>query len=203
MMLEGDFGEVPEYLKEIIRKVFESSHRLALMVDDFLNISRIELGTMKYDMTKFDLAQMARGITNDFMTAAFEKKLDLQTKIEIDPCPITADENKIRQVVANIVDNSIKYTPAGFIKICLSKSFIDKTALITVEDSGMGVSEDMMKRLFQKFSRADQSPRMHTDGSGLGLYIAKRIVEDHKGRIWAESKGEGRGAKFFVELPAS
>jgi signal transduction histidine kinase len=99
----------------------------------------------------------------------------------------------------NLVDNAIKYTQKGWINIRVSRS---KTLLtFEVKDSGIGISQSEIDKLFQKFSRAEAVSRIHTGGSGLGLFIAKKIIEAHGGRIWAESEGEGKGSMFTFTLP--
>ncbi|MFC1757123.1 ATP-binding protein [Patescibacteria group bacterium] len=113
---------------------------------------------------------------------------------------VKADKNKIHQVVSNLLDNAIKYTNEGFVKISLLREK-EGFVLIKVEDSGVGISEEEVNKIFEKFTRASDVSKMHVDGAGLGLYVAKRIIEDHNGKIWAKSNGVGRGSTFFVELP--
>ncbi|MCR4342301.1 MAG: ATP-binding protein [Patescibacteria group bacterium] len=120
---------------------------------------------------------------------------------------INADEGKIKQVLSNLIDNSIKYTPvhpngpSGFVKIIFTLPKDKDVALVTIKDSGAGMSQETMGRLFDKFSRADNASKFNTAGSGLGLYVAKEFISKHNGRLWAESAGEGKGSTFFVELP--
>jgi len=99
----------------------------------------------------------------------------------------------------NLTDNAIKYTKRGSITISLKKA--GKNIRFCVSDSGMGMGEEELSNLFKKFSRGEGTSAIHTEGTGLGLYVAKEMVEAHKGKIWAESKGRGRGSKFWFELP--
>jgi len=201
MILEGDYGEVPGKMKEIVDRIFQSSNRLTMMVEDFLNISRIEMGRMKYDIVDFNLKETAENIVKDFQTN--NKKagvLDLQFSSENGEFYIKGDQNKLRQVISNIIDNALKYTESGYVKVNLSHSDLGKV-LIKIQDSGAGIPEDSLKEIFGKFNRAQQISKEHVDGSGLGLYVAERIVKDHHGKIWAESEGRGKGSTFFIELP--
>ena len=112
---------------------------------------------------------------------------------------VKADEGKIRQVVANLIDNSIKYTPKGSVHIGIDKK-PDNKVLISIVDTGVGMSKETLSRLFGKYVRAENASRTNVGGTGLGLYVAKSFIELHDGRIWAESKGEGKGSCFFIEL---
>ncbi|KKT59208.1 MAG: Sensor histidine kinase, partial [Parcubacteria group bacterium GW2011_GWC1_44_26] len=112
------------------------------------------------------------------------------------------DEGKLRQVVSNLIDNSIKYTPHGEISMLLYKSPDKKKIIFSLSDTGIGMSELTKEKIFKKFSRAEGVSKVYTEGTGLGLYVAKEIVKKHEGRIWAESKGEGHGSSFYVELEA-
>lgn len=110
------------------------------------------------------------------------------------------DLGKLRQVVTNLVDNAIKYTPKGGVSILLRKSHDKKHILFSISDTGIGMSKETLQKIFKKFSRAEGVSRVYTDGSGLGLYIAKRMIKKHEGRIWATSKGVGLGSTFSLEL---
>ena len=112
------------------------------------------------------------------------------------------DKEKINnQVVTNLIDNSFKYTPEGEVTVSLSR--IGQKIRFSVSDTGVGISSETIPQLFSKFKRAANANVVNMHGTGLGLYIAKEIVTAHKGMIWAESKGEGKGACFVVELPCA
>ena len=112
---------------------------------------------------------------------------------------VYADQGKISQVIGNIIDNALKYTPAGSIKVSLSSA--DGRVKITVADTGVGLEAEDISRLFEKFIRADGAGNVNYSGTGLGLYVAKQMVEAHQGKIWMESPGKNKGSTFFVELP--
>lgn len=201
MLMEGSYGDIPEKAMEAIDRVSQSSQHLVALVEDLLNISRIESGKMSYNFVSVDLEKMTEDIIGALLPNAQKSKLDLTFETDKDgPYLISADNEKIRQVILNLIDNSIKYTPSGFIKVRLSKDKASNKISLRVEDSGVGVSPELMDRLFEKFSRGDDKNKLHVNGTGLGLYVAKEIIKAHKGDIWVESPGEGKGSTFFVEF---
>lgn len=197
MLLDGSFGTVNEKQNEAIDRVYKSSRHLTNIVEDLLNVTKIEQGGMSYIMNPFDLTAVVQALVNDLSITAQKKGLQLTFNGESNIL-INADMEKLRQVVLNLIDNAIKYTEKGEIVVSLSKTPLDEI-LLSVKDSGAGVPADIIPTLFQKFSRGEGG-RMNTGGSGLGLYLAKEIVEAHKGSIWLESKGRGQGSTFFIKL---
>jgi signal transduction histidine kinase len=198
MVLDGDFGEVNAKAKEAISRIFESSNNLALIIEDFLNVSKIEGGGMKYEMVPFSLSEISRDMTRDLSITA--EKRGLTMSFDGDPdadCMVNGDKEKVRQVVLNFIDNSIKYTKAGTIAVSVKK--VDGKVVFKVTDTGMGMTPEIKESLFKKFVRGDGA-RMNTTGSGLGLYLAKEIVEAHKGRVWVDSEGPDKGSTFAFEL---
>ena len=207
MILEGSYGKISATTKSVMDKIFQSSQRLVLIIGDFLDISHIEQGTMQYDFAPMDAKELVKNLADEFKTTidnSKDKSKILKISFEADEKEnfgVNADRNKIRQVVSNLIDNSIKYTPKGFVKVSLSKISENGNVLLKIEDSGIGISAETMLNLFKKFGRAKSLSSAYANGSGLGLYVAKEIIKAHKGKIWAESEGEGKGSKFFVELP--
>jgi len=200
MLLEGDFGMVGEKQKEAINRVFESSIHLSKVVEDLLNVSKIEAGGMKYEMAPFDMEKAASDLAADLSVTAKNKGLDLTFASDNKPpYMINGDMEKIRQVMLNVIDNAIKYTEKGSIKVMLAKDQARKTIKISVTDTGMGISAEDKEKLFQKFSRG-AGGKINTGGSGLGLYLAKTIVEAHGGTIAIDSPGAGLGSTFSIEL---
>lgn len=204
MLLEGSFGKLPKETQVPLKRIFDSSLRLVALVGDFLNLSRIERGKMEYNFKKTNLRKLVSDTVEEFKamnSKNLEIKFEADGKEELD---VAVDENKIRQVFTNIIDNAVKYTPKGFVHIFLYKNPEKKTVIFKVKDSGMGMNSETRSRIFQKFSRAREGiSKIDTEGLGMGLYIAKRIVNDHGGRVWAESSGEEKGSSFYVELPVN
>ena len=139
------------------------------------------------------------GITSSL---AAEKKLDLRVEAGSDrELSVVADRTRIQQVMINLVNNAIKFTDNGRISICAERQG-EGAALITVRDTGLGISPDKLETIFQEFTQIDTSTTRKAGGTGLGLPISRRLVEMHGGRLWADSRGiPGEGSSFFVELP--
>ena len=201
MILEGTYGDTSLKIKGAVDKIFQSAQRLIYIVNDLLDISRIEQGRFQLALEEVKIANVLRDVVEELKPNAEKKSLDLSFSVSVDDAEvkIKADPSKIRQVLTNLVDNAIKYTPSGYVKAELKKD--GNGILISVKDSGAGMSQETLSNLFQKFTRAKNVTKLHTDGSGLGLYIAKQIIDAHQGKIWAESAGEGQGSRFCVELP--
>jgi signal transduction histidine kinase len=115
-------------------------------------------------------------------------------------CTIHADIGKVRQVIMNIIDNSMKYTQKGTITVVAHDNVQAKTMRITIQDTGVGMSAETLDEVFEKFVRAKNAHNINTTGTGLGLFVAKKMVESMGGKVWAESDGEGRGSRFCVEF---
>jgi signal transduction histidine kinase len=203
MILEGSFGPIAGKLKDAVDKIFQSSESMVLVIEDYLNISKIELGRMQYAMSDFDFKKLVEDIAVELTPTIKKAGLDVSVHKELGKnYRIKGDSGKLRQVITNLIDNSIKYTPKGSIRIELSKNDISRKILFAVSDTGVGFSKETLPHLFEKFKRAKNANNVNIHGTGLGLFIAKQIIEAHKGRIWAQSQGEGKGATFFVEVDA-
>ncbi|MDB5204493.1 MAG: hypothetical protein JWP09_521 [Candidatus Taylorbacteria bacterium] len=202
MMLEGDFGELTVAIKSGIETIFKSSQSLVVLVGDYLDVSRMDQGRMKYDFSDFDLRKVAEQVVNEMKPNI--KISGLEFKSEVDQTSdlfVHGDEGKIKQVISNLIDNSIKYTPKGWIDLTVKRDNRDKI-LILIKDSGVGIDEKVIPKLFDRFTRAPDASKTNIQGTGLGLYVAKKMVEAHRGRIWVESPGKGLGSTFTMELDA-
>jgi signal transduction histidine kinase len=200
MMLEGNFGVLTKPETESLEKVFSSNERLIQLVENLLNISRIESGRLQFDYKEVDLNKMVESVVEELSGNAKKKNLILEYKTPVKPLPaIKIDEEKIRQVVMNLIDNGIKYTKQGSVTIRLEQG--EHKVKFSVADSGMGIKSGDIINLFKKFSRGTGTSLIHTEGTGLGLYVARMMIEAHHGKIWAESDGEGKGSRFCFELP--
>ncbi len=201
MLAEGDFGKVSKKQKDALDRVYQSSKHLTLVVEDLLNVAKIEQGGMQYAMKPFDLSKVVSNIVKDFSVTATQKNIEFSFENDKNTnYQVNGDMEKIRQVVLNFIDNAIKYTKKGKI---ISKLFKDSenNIIFSVEDTGMGITPEVIDSLFVKFSRGNGG-KMNTSGSGLGLYLAKEIIEAHKGKVWAESPGKDLGSTFFMQLKA-
>jgi signal transduction histidine kinase len=201
MMQEGSFGQVPPKIIDNLNKIYISNERLIGLVENLLDISRIESGRQEYQWSKIHLEDLAGTIVENLKNNAKEKDLKLFFHKPKKPTPlIVVDANKLHEVMMNFVDNSIKYTKKGQIDVSVSAE-PDGSATFCVKDTGMGIAPEIKPLLFRKFSRGKNSFRIHTEGVGLGLYVAKMLIDAHKGKIWAESEGLEKGATFCFSLP--
>ncbi len=200
MLLEGSFGQIGPEPKEAVDRINESSRNLAMIVEDLLNVTKIESGGMKYEMAPFNLGEIVADASRDMAVIANKKGIIL-TYIEekgIDHV-VVGDKEKIRQIILNFVDNAVKYTKDGTIEVKVKK--VGPKIIFSVQDSGMGIKPEILSTLFNKFVRGEGS-KMNGSGSGLGLYLAKEIAQAHHGRTWAESPGPNLGSTFYLELDA-
>ena len=205
MLLEGTFGAFGnERHRSVVDKIYRSSEHLVTMIDDFLNITRIERGQMSYAFAKIDLSNVVREIVEDVKVSAKSEGLTIlyEPLREEGEYSVVADHLKVAQVVSNLLDNAIKYTPrGGTITIRITKDPGTENTVLAITDTGMGIAPETMPRLFQRFSRDMKMAHLHGEGSGLGLYIARQIMDAHNGSIRAESPGVGKGATFFISFP--
>ncbi len=202
MLLEGSFGTITKEQTEAVDRVYQSSKHLAMVVEDLLNVSKIEQGGMKYVMDPFDIRKQAHELAMDLKVTAEKKGLVLTFVSDSElPHTVYGDMEKIRQVLLNFIDNSVKYTEKGSIEVSV-KTIVKagkNVVRFAVKDTGMGISPETKAKLFQKFSRGEGG-KINTGGSGLGLYLAKEIAAAHKGMVDVESEGMGKGSTFVLEM---
>lgn len=195
----GDFGVLPESVKDPISKAERINNGLIRLIDDLLNVSRVERGKMEFLFEKTDIQKLAESVYEQLVPQAQEKNLKLVYIKPKGPVPeVIIDREKLKQVINNLVDNAIKYTKQGTVELSLLKGA--GNVLIRVKDSGKGISKEETASIFQKYGRGKEAGKQ-ASGLGLGLYLAKVVVEQHKGKIWVESKGVGKGSTFVVSLP--
>jgi len=200
MIIEGSYGQIPELVKEKLQNVFISNERLIQIVNTLLDISKIDLGKMEIKKEPVQIEEIIQSCYDDLKIEAQKKGLNFVFEKPETPLPkINADPLRIRQVFMNLIDNAIKYTPKGEIKMTVSQK--GNSILFLIKDSGAGLTEKEKKEIFQSFTRGSAGLDYFIEGTGLGLSIAKKITELHQGKIWAESEGKDKGSTFFVELP--
>jgi signal transduction histidine kinase len=196
---DGTLAGVPtEKIVEIAKKISTAASRTLAMVNNLLDMRKIEEGRMVYMFEQTDVVAPIRMITSDLETLAKDKGLSLTFESSQNEIVLNMDIQKFTQVIQNLIDNAVKYTDAGWVKVGVQLN--DGKVLFTVSDSGRGISKDFASNMFTQFAR-DPALAQDTKGTGLGLFIAKQIVEAHGGRIWASSEGEGSGSVFSVEIP--
>lgn len=200
LLLEGSYGEVQPKQQEIMKKIYDSNEKLVGLVEDFLNISSMESGRMEFTLAPCKLEDICQEVINTFIARANDRGLYLEyAKPETALPEIKIDSNRVKEVVSNFVDNAIKYTIKGGVRIKIEQ--IADSIRVTASDTGIGVLASEMPHIFTKFSRGKNTKRLNATGIGLGLYVGKFVIESHDGRIWAESEGEDKGSRFIFELP--
>jgi len=202
MLLDGDIGEISEEQRGFLEKTYKSNERMIHLINDLLNITRIEEGRFLYNVKVQDIIKVAERVIASSKEIARRKGLSLTFEVPEMGVPLTSfDSEKIALVIQNLIDNAINYNrPGGKIKVSISYQREKREILISVQDTGIGIPKDQQKRVFSRFFRATNAIRTDTEGTGLGLYIAKNIIEAHNGRIWFESK-ESKGTTFYFTLP--
>jgi signal transduction histidine kinase len=200
MILEGDFGRVTKKMEDPLMKIYESSLSLGLLINDFLSVSQIEQGEVVYDTKRIDVTSVLDAVIDEF-AISFEKN-GIEVKRTYDTSEnimVNVDIEKIHVVFAKIIDNALRYTPSGVVTISIARKNND--VLITIKDTGIGISKDDMTHMFKKFTRTHNAAEIFVHGSGLGLYVAKEMIEAQDGKLWVDSPGLGLGATFHVALP--
>ena len=202
VMMEGLDGPLTEYMDNDLRLIQKNGQHLLHLINDVLDMAKIEAGRMNLNPESFKAFEVMEEVTNITSTLASEKSLSLFINEAADrDITIYADRTRLRQVMINLVNNSIKFTEKG--EVALNVSPMDGgRLLISVQDTGLGIPPEKLEAIFQEFTQVDSSTTRKTGGTGLGLPISRRLVEMHGGRLWADSAGiPGEGSIFFVELP--
>jgi DNA-binding response OmpR family regulator/signal transduction histidine kinase len=184
--------------RELFQIIDEQADRLRSLVDDLLDMTRIEAGTLSVETQPTDLCEIIQETQAGFVREAGSHEVRLELPVALPP--VEADRHRIGQVIMNLLSNAAKYSPP-MAPITVSVDVEPFWVTVHVRDEGRGIAGDDVSRLFKKFSRPHEKAGVKLPGSGLGLAICKGIVEAHGGRIWAESPGEGRGATFSFTLP--
>ncbi len=185
---------------ETFQKVGEEASRLQRLVDDLQELSRVEAGSYVLEKNKTSVRNIVEATASRLAPQFTEKGINLRTEIPPGLPPIEVDEGRIEQVLLNLVGNALQYTPPGG-EVTITASRAGDEILISVKDTGVGIPPEHLPHIFDRFYRVDRSRSRAGGGSGIGLTIAKHLVEAHGGRIRAESEGAGLGSTFTVILP--
>lgn len=200
LLLEGAYGQLEPAVGDTLNKVYLANNRLMNLVENLLNISRIEAGRIQYQLVPTQVADILEELRDMFLLAAHAKGLKLGFTFPKEPLPLLhIDGAKIREAISNIIDNSIKYTESGEIAIELTKE--GDQAVITVTDTGVGIDANDLPHIFKKFERGKDASRVNVSSTGLGLYVGKSFIEAHGGSISVTSDGKDMGTRFVIRLP--
>ena len=199
MVLEGDAGKVTPTQKKLLEEAFASSERMVHLIGDFLNVSRLQTGKFILERHESDLGELVQQEVDGMSQIAKMHGIDLKfRKPRVFPV-LYLDEGKLRQVIMNFIDNAIYYSPDSN-TINVTAGVEDGYAVVKVIDNGMGVPKEAQEKLFTKFFRAENARRQRPDGTGVGLFLAKKVIDEHGGSILFESR-EGKGSTFGFRLP--
>jgi PAS domain S-box-containing protein len=201
MVLGGDAGEITAEQRNYLQQVFDSNERMIRLVNDLLNVSRLETGRIIIEPMPTDLVELAKEAISDFESVVRARKQSLIFKSVGRIPTISFDPDLIRQVIQNLLSNATNYTPKNgeiVVKIWIEKEKV----ILAVKDTGQGIPKDEQNKIFTKFFRATNIFRRQPEGSGMGLYIAKGAIEASGGQMWFESE-ENQGSTFYFSLPLS
>ena len=195
LLLEGEFE--PEQIKEFLTTIYTESVRMKDLLDEFLDIQRLESGRVELKVQSIDFNEVLKYIINSFK--GYSSGVNILTNVAPNLPLLKGDKSKIEQIMKNFVSNAIKYSPNGG-DVTIHVQYNSDFAIICIEDHGLGIPEEAMDKLFQEFYRVERETHINIKGTGLGLSITKQLVEAHGGKVWVESK-LGVGSKFFFTIP--
>jgi len=199
MLLEGDAGQINDTQKHFLSEAFTSSERMVHLIDDFLNVSRLQTGKFVIDRRLINLKTITEQEVESLRTTAKQRQLTLKLKTQARIPSLYLDENKIRQVIMNFIDNALYYSAAST-TIAIELKVEDGNVALIVKDTGIGVPESEQAHLFTKFYRASNARKQRPDGTGVGLFLAKKVIDAHGGSMIFTSE-EGKGSTFGFTLP--
>lgn len=198
LLRDGFYGEMDGRAKEIVAKIEFAAEDLVNLVNNVIDLRKVEEGRIEYQMENIDFVKVARQAAEELGHMATSKGLNLAFEGPDKEIIIYGDGQKLRHVIQNLIDNAVKYTEKGFVRVKVEEK--DGNVVLSVTDSGIGIPANVQPFLFEEFIR-DERVKRDIRGSGLGLHVAKIFVEAHKGKVWVESEGEGKGSTFFVSIP--
>jgi len=198
LILDKIYGNVPEQIQEVLERVEQNGRHLLSLINDVLDLSKIEAGHLTLSLNEYSMKEVVQTVVTAVESLAAEKNLELRVTVSPEVACGKGDEQRISQVLMNLVGNAIKFTEEGKVEVEARAS--NDTFVISVSDTGPGLSEADQQKIFEEFHQVDGSSTRKKGGTGLGLSIAKRIVEMHGGSIWVEST-LGKGSTFSFTLP--
>ena len=199
LLMSGKLGDIPDSVKERLQKINLHSDNLVKLINNLLDIARIESGRVEMKMEKCSVAAIVEGVRDLLIPQMREKNLQWKDEIALDVPELTFDKHQVERIFINLVSNAIKFTPAhGTITVRARRD--GPAAVFEVSDTGIGISKEDLSKLFDEFYRVDNEINQNVKGTGLGLSLVKKIVEAHKGRIWITSE-INRGTTFHFTLP--
>ena len=200
MILDGDLGKITDEQKVFLEKTYKSNERMISLINDLLDVTRIEEGKYVFRETLTNMESIVQFVLNSYKEEFKRKNLKIEfKKVKTKPPLIKVDVEKMRLAIQNLIDNAVRYSSSGG-KVTVALQYAKKEVEISIKDAGIGIPKDQQSKVFEKFFRGSNAVRLDTEGSGLGIFIAKNIIESHEGKIWFES-AVGQGTTFYFTLP--
>jgi signal transduction histidine kinase len=200
ILIERVFGELNERQLKYMNNISISGRHLLGLINDILDLSKVEAGKMELHYSGFSIGSVFDEVKSTLSPLAMVKSLKMDFNMDHDIGNIQADRNRLIQILYNLISNAVKFTPkGGSISVFCKKS--GNRVIFSVKDTGIGISPEDQKKLFQPFTQIDSSSSKQYCGTGLGLVLVKKLVELHHGEIYVESEA-GKGSSFTFELPA-
>lgn len=199
MLYDGIPGSINEKQTKYLSNILKSGNQLTDLINDILDLSKIEAGKMELIFETFDLNDLTNEIVTSMKPAAIDKNIDIVNEIDNGIIEIYADRNKIRDVMYNLLSNAIKFTPESG-KVSIKAGFNNDKIAISISDTGIGIAKEDQPGIFEPFEQVDSFFTREYEGTGLGLNIVKKYVEMHDGELHVESE-EGKGSTFTFEIP--
>jgi len=199
MLMTGDAGKLSNNQRKYLEEIYNGNQRMVDLVNALLNVSRIELGTFSIEPEKVKLVDICNSVLEELKQKIGDKKLKVNRKYDKNIPIMRLDSKLVRIIFQNFISNAVKYTPEkGKINISIEKK--EKNILIKISDTGYGIPKEQQSKIFSKLFRADNVREKETDGTGLGLYIVKSVVEQSGGETWFKSV-EDKGTTFYATIP--
>ncbi|MBH41154.1 MAG: hypothetical protein CL685_00380 [Candidatus Magasanikbacteria bacterium] len=199
LIKDGAYGKVEKKLTHVLTDMEESNERLVKLVDEFLNISHIEQGRTKYHFEEVDVNHIIASVVEEMADKAKKKKIKINWKSKKNIGLVYVDEDKLRNVIFNFLDNGIKYTEKGSVTITFTQK--DNGVIVRIKDTGIGFDKQDEASLFTKFYRGKNVEGINVNGTGLGVYVCRQFVSAHGGYVWGKSMGPGTGSEFGFWIP--
>ncbi|MDD5568813.1 MAG: ATP-binding protein [Candidatus Pacebacteria bacterium] len=200
MLKDGDYGEFPDQAEVAVDYIYEASVNMIKLVNSLLSVSRLEKGQIELKMQDVSVDSLLEECIKDIEILAKDKGLYIKYKKSRAKLPsIKGDPEKIKQALNNLINNAVHYTLKGGVTIETKK--MPANILIQITDTGVGLDKEDFSKIFKSFSRGKGASEIYTQGTGLGLYVARNFIEMHNGKIWADSDGKNKGSTFYIELP--
>lgn len=202
LMLDGNYGRVSQKIQDKIRQMYEMNERLVLLINNMLNMTRIEKNKIEFGSKELRIDEVAAAVVEEMSYKAEKRGLELRLASYAGKMPIVySDEEKIREILINLIDNAIKYTQKGFIEISFDVDHPGRRVIVFVRDTGLGLTQEDAAGMFRKFHRVNNPNVPKESGAGLGLFIAARFLDGMGGKIWIEKTEPGAGSTFAFHVP--